>query len=150
MGQFCKRHQNNCSLDESSCGTGTNESLLDSAIGYHDSNLELSKTARALRHSDTETLDSTTLGCQCPTIGTLVSGLDSEAESRKDARIPAFLAREDPLYHVPIVHGPKRKAVWIWYCCTCGHSGIRISIQSCPTCDNPRCATCRTEKIYVR
>ena len=45
---------------------------------------------------------------------------------------------------------PLQLTDWVVHQCSCGHSGIRISLQACPTCENPRCSLCRTEKIDVK
>ncbi|PSS22712.1 hypothetical protein M430DRAFT_33473 [Amorphotheca resinae ATCC 22711] len=45
---------------------------------------------------------------------------------------------------------PKKKYVYIWQCCGCGHSGINIMVTACSACGAARCAYCRTTKVQVR
>lgn len=45
---------------------------------------------------------------------------------------------------------PRRKVVWIWICCCCGHGGMKVSVDPCPHCGIPRCPTCHTQRYNIR
>ncbi|KAH7219299.1 hypothetical protein DER44DRAFT_84733 [Fusarium oxysporum] len=45
---------------------------------------------------------------------------------------------------------PRRKVVWIWICCQCGHGGMKVNIDPCPYCSTPRCPNCETQRLQGR
>ncbi|OBS27123.1 hypothetical protein FPOA_01064 [Fusarium poae] len=45
---------------------------------------------------------------------------------------------------------PRRKVVWVWICCVCGYGGMKVSVDPCPNCCNPRCPNCDTRRINTR
>ncbi|KAH7126499.1 hypothetical protein B0J13DRAFT_565570 [Dactylonectria estremocensis] len=51
-----------------------------------------------------------------------------------------------PIWELP----PRRKVVWIWICCYCGHGGMKVSVDPCPRCSTPRCPTCHIQRFNVR
>ncbi|KAH7196661.1 uncharacterized protein B0J16DRAFT_3882 [Fusarium flagelliforme] len=53
---------------------------------------------------------------------------------------------------IPIIEGPpgRRRVVWVWVCCICGYGGMKISVDPCPNCCNPRCPNCDTRRINTR
>lgn len=58
-----------------------------------------------------------------------------------------------PLFYpqIPIVDiAPRRKVVWVWICCVCGYGGMKVSVDPCPNCCNPRCPNCDTRRINTR
>ncbi|EWZ86970.1 hypothetical protein FOWG_10432 [Fusarium oxysporum f. sp. lycopersici MN25] len=48
------------------------------------------------------------------------------------------------------VRPPRRKVVWIWFCCCCGHGGMKVSVDPCPRCGVPRCPNCDTQRYNTR
>ncbi|KAH7378542.1 hypothetical protein BKA64DRAFT_687388 [Cadophora sp. MPI-SDFR-AT-0126] len=50
----------------------------------------------------------------------------------------------------PLKPPAKKKTVYVWECCQCGHSGISIRVEACPACQCTRCAYCPTTKIHTR
>jgi hypothetical protein len=51
----------------------------------------------------------------------------------------------------PIIEtAPRRKVVWVWICCVCGYGGMKVSVDPCPNCCNPRCPNCDTRRINTR
>ncbi|PCD46203.1 hypothetical protein AU210_001613 [Fusarium oxysporum f. sp. radicis-cucumerinum] len=48
---------------------------------------------------------------------------------------------------VPINELPRRKVVWVWVCCQCGTSGMKVSVDPCPCCGNYRCPNCATRRF---
>ncbi|KAK2136379.1 hypothetical protein NOF04DRAFT_1001920 [Fusarium oxysporum II5] len=48
------------------------------------------------------------------------------------------------------VRPPRRKVVWIWFCCCCGHGGMKVSVDPCPRCGIPRCPNCDTQRYNTR
>ncbi|KAF2194235.1 hypothetical protein K469DRAFT_193687 [Zopfia rhizophila CBS 207.26] len=44
----------------------------------------------------------------------------------------------------------RKRTAYLWQCCQCGLSGISIQTQSCPECQQARCASCQTTKVRVR
>lgn len=51
---------------------------------------------------------------------------------------------------VPIQELARRKVVWVWICCCCGHGGMKVSVDPCPRCGVPRCPSCDTQRINTR
>ncbi|KAI1067959.1 hypothetical protein LB507_004502 [Fusarium sp. FIESC RH6] len=53
---------------------------------------------------------------------------------------------------IPIIEGApgRRRVVWVWVCCVCGYGGMKISVDPCPNCCNPRCPNCDTRRINTR
>ncbi|KAI5465097.1 hypothetical protein BGZ63DRAFT_379326 [Mariannaea sp. PMI_226] len=47
-------------------------------------------------------------------------------------------------------HAKKKRVVFIWTCCLCPCSGMRVSTPRCPGCGIERCENCRIEKTIVR
>ncbi|KAM5525898.1 hypothetical protein FOXYSP1_01942 [Fusarium oxysporum f. sp. phaseoli] len=44
----------------------------------------------------------------------------------------------------------RRKVIWIWFCCSCGNGGMKVSTDPCPRCGIPRCVNCDTQRLYTR
>ncbi|KAH7001072.1 hypothetical protein EDB80DRAFT_721423 [Ilyonectria destructans] len=44
----------------------------------------------------------------------------------------------------------KKRTVFIWTCCACSHSGMRVSVERCPSCSTPRCSYCTLAKVIVK
>ncbi|KAH8683841.1 hypothetical protein BGZ61DRAFT_455336 [Ilyonectria robusta] len=44
----------------------------------------------------------------------------------------------------------KKRTVFLWTCCVCLCSGMRVSAGSCPACGTARCSYCRVEKTVTR
>ncbi|EWG36362.1 hypothetical protein FVEG_14661 [Fusarium verticillioides 7600] len=44
----------------------------------------------------------------------------------------------------------RRRAIWIWFCCSCSHGGMKVSTDPCPSCGTPRCINCDTQRVYTR
>ncbi|CVK84648.1 uncharacterized protein FMAN_01600 [Fusarium mangiferae] len=45
---------------------------------------------------------------------------------------------------------PRKKVVYVWICCQCGHGGMKITVDPCPYCGVPRCANCDTRRFNSR
>ncbi|CAG1977548.1 unnamed protein product, partial [Fusarium graminearum] len=56
--------------------------------------------------------------------------------------------QEFPIYNV--LAPKKKRTVYIWACCCCPTSGMKVSTVDCPGCGTPRCPYCRVEKKTIR
>ncbi|CZR33597.1 uncharacterized protein FPRO_01673 [Fusarium proliferatum ET1] len=65
-----------------------------------------------------------------------ISSLDAEADQ---AAGPTPV----PIHEL----APRRKVVWVWVCCQCGTSGMKVSVDPCPCCGNYRCPNCATRRF---
>ncbi|UZP38566.1 hypothetical protein NXS19_006382 [Fusarium pseudograminearum] len=76
-------------------------------------------------------------------------GICTELESTSDLESTENENRQGiPVYELP---APKKKrTVYIWACCCCPTSGMKVSTVDCPGCGTPRCPYCRVEKKTIR
>ncbi|KAK2136377.1 hypothetical protein NOF04DRAFT_1306371 [Fusarium oxysporum II5] len=64
---------------------------------------------------------------------------------------PAVINSFLPLLPVPINETPSlKKVIYIWFCCECGHGGMKVTTVNCPRCGTPRCPSCTTQRYKTR
>ncbi|CZR45357.1 uncharacterized protein FPRO_15468 [Fusarium proliferatum ET1] len=44
----------------------------------------------------------------------------------------------------------RRRVSWVWFCCGCGHGGMKVIVISCPHCGLLRCPNCSVKRKEIR
>ena len=44
---------------------------------------------------------------------------------------------------------PKKRWIWVWFCCVCNSEGHAISSEVCTSCEHGRCIDCHVRKQTI-